>query len=442
MATLTFFKFDRVIQVDDPVEGTSVTVQELVNAIREYEEELDFFDYGHICNAFGKQDLGGGVQVGITLELINDWRIQFETPGPSTTITVYVKGGNLVAVNSFSNNPIKPSDYVTVIIAQSTSPSIITPASDDHLLYLLSSLLGRQKSVGSSFYWNPSSGSDTNDGTTPSTAVFTFSKALTLATAGAGDSIFCVSSHTSGSVTITETLNINTANLKVHGPGINAKLIPTATTAPTVNVAADNIEVSGFYIETAATGTQNALTIDGDNVLIRDSWIGAARGHGIAITSSARFRVLSTVIENCGASGTGDGINLGTSTTQALVSKAIIYNCKNGIVISGTSISDNIIENCLIYKNTTNGVNIADSTVTRTTLRSANTITNNGAGTPAEQVVDSGTDTYQEAPSGGESAGTIAAAVWDEAIGSHVDAGSTGKTLKDAKLKATLASLK
>ena len=77
MATLTFFKFDRVIQVDDPVEGTSVTIQELVNAIRDYEDELDFLDYGHICNAFGKQDLGGGAQVGITMVLINDWRIQF-----------------------------------------------------------------------------------------------------------------------------------------------------------------------------------------------------------------------------------------------------------------------------------------------------------------------------------------------------------------------------
>lgn len=36
----------------------------------------------------------------------------------------------------------------------------------------------------------------------------------------------------------------------------------------------------------------------------------------------------------------------------------------------------------------------------------------------------------------------IADAVWDELIGSHSTAGSTGKVLKDAKTKATLASLK
>src|SRR3990172_4341438 len=174
MATLTFFKFLRVIQVDAPVEGTSVTIQELVNAIRDYEDELSFLDYGHIANAFGKQDLGGGAQVGITMVLINDWRIQFESPGAPPTITVYVRGGNLVAINSFNNNPIKPSDYVTVIIAQSSSPTIITPPEDLNLLYLVESLRGNNASIGNIWYWDPVNGSDTNAGTQPGDAVQTF----------------------------------------------------------------------------------------------------------------------------------------------------------------------------------------------------------------------------------------------------------------------------
>src|SRR4030042_2726779 len=111
MATLTFFKYLRVIQVDDPVDGTAVTCQDLINAIRDYEEELDFMDYGHIANASGKQQLSETEFVGITLELINDWRVQFESPGPPTTITVYVRGGNFGATNSYKHKHTKASDY-------------------------------------------------------------------------------------------------------------------------------------------------------------------------------------------------------------------------------------------------------------------------------------------------------------------------------------------
>ncbi len=77
------------------------------------------------------------------------------------------------------------------------------------------------------------------------------------------------------------------------------------------------------------------------------------------------------------------------------------------------------------------------SGVTRTTVRSANTITNNTSG----NTQDLGTDTYIETPAGGASASDVADAVWDELIASHTISGSTGKTLKDAKTKATLASI-
>jgi hypothetical protein len=215
------------------------------------------------------------------------------------------------------------------------------------------------------------------------------------------------------------------------------KLIPTSTSNPTISVTANNVEISGFYLETAASGSQNAIEIDGDNVLIRDCWIGGAQSHGISVTSSARFRMLTSVIENCGASGTGNGINLGTGTTQALISKAIIYNCKNGIVLSGDVVNDNIIENNLIYKNTGYGINISTG-INRTTVRSENTIINNTSG----NTLDSGTDTYIETPAGGASASEIADAVWDEVISGHTTSSSAGKTLKEIKTKATLASLK
>src|SRR3989344_4714294 len=199
MATLTFFKYDRVIQVDSP--QTVVTIQDLLNQIRLYEEQLINLDYATVANAYGKQPLGGGSYVGITLELINDWRIAFEArPGPSTILCT-VSGGNIVAINQYSNNPIKPTAFTQVVIAQSSSPTIIQADPDYATLYLLESLRGRSKSIGSIWYWNPTGGSDANDGLTPAKAVATFAKAQTLASAGTGDIIFALATASGGITT-------------------------------------------------------------------------------------------------------------------------------------------------------------------------------------------------------------------------------------------------
>lgn len=442
MATLTFFKLNRVIQVDDPVEGTAVTVQELVNAIRDYEEEVDFLDYSHICNAFGKQDLGGGVQVGITLELINDWRIQFESPGAPPTINVYVRAGNLVAVNSFSNNPIKASDYVTVIIAQSTSPSIITPPEDLNMLYLIESLRGRHATLGSIFYWDPTNGLDTNDGTQPAEAKATFAAAQALATAGANDIIFCLANDASGITTVDdEVLNITVPSLKVRGPGYSFQLKPSAITTDVVTIGADNVEVSGFYIEPKASGTGHGIkiyTASGtvDDTLVKDCWIKSAPGNGIDVSNATRTTIDTCAIETT----TGKGIQFGNSTSLSKVRQCIISGSTgDGVDLTGTGITDNIFEGNLIYNNTGIGLDI-NSGVVRTIVRLHNNFTGNSASTEND-----GTGTYIE--TGGavtpDDIASIVDGVWDEVITTgHAIAGSAAKVLKDAKTRATLASIK
>ena len=65
-------------------------------SIRDYEDNGQNMEVAQIANATGKQALGGGVLVGITLELINDWRIAFSGWTGPTTQSVSVGGGNLV----------------------------------------------------------------------------------------------------------------------------------------------------------------------------------------------------------------------------------------------------------------------------------------------------------------------------------------------------------
>lgn len=430
-----FDKTNLLITVEAP--ATTIAIQDLHDEIRLFEERNQNLEVGQIMNASGKQSLGGGVNVGITLELINDWRLQFEARAGPTTIGCTVTGGNLVATNQYDNNPISATAYTQVTIAQASSATIATPPSDDHILYLLSSLRGKQRGVGSFFYWNPTSGSDSNDGTTAGKAVATFATAQTLASAGTGDTIFCLASHSSGTTTVTETLNITKANLKVMGPGHTFQLAPTATTDPTITIAAANVEISGLYIKTATTGSQNAVTVSTNNAFIQDCWITNVRGNGINISGSSRTQVASCVVEHCGTSGTGDGIKLGNTTTETLISKCIIFDNINGVSLAGTGLADNILENNLVYQHSGYGVTVG-SGVLRTHVRSGHTFNKNTAG----NTQDLGTDTLIETQAGGASAGEIADAVWDEVISGHVTSGSTGKTLKDAKTKATLASLK
>jgi len=121
---IEFNKTDKLVLVTSG--QVSVTIQELIDEIRDYEDNPVNMEIAQIANATGKQALGGGVSVGITLELINDWRIAFSGwQGPSEQ-AISIVGGNLVATNSFNNIPVAPDDSPNtyMFIAQSTSASI------------------------------------------------------------------------------------------------------------------------------------------------------------------------------------------------------------------------------------------------------------------------------------------------------------------------------
>lgn len=437
---LVFDFYNSIIEVPSP--DVTLDMQYLINQIRDNEDELSpGMSYSKIADASGKDSLGGGVYTAITVRLLDNWRVRFEARIELTQCTI--SGGNLVG--GPGGNPIAPSANTQVLNLSSASGTIATPTTSNentNLKYMLASLGTSQRAIGNVFYWDPHSGSDANTGLTPTAAVQTFAKALTLVTNGAHDVIFCLSSDPSGITTVTETISIpaDKNTLKLRGPGYVFQLAPITYTDPTISIAADNVEISGFHISTAGSGSENAIEVSGSNALIQDCWIENVRGHGIVLSDSNLSVVSACAIDTCGTSGTGDGINLGNSTQATTVSNCIISDSVNGIVLSGTSVTDNVFENCLVYKNTTNGV-IIDSGVNRTILRGGNTIVNNGSDSE-DNTVDNGIDTYVETPAGGASATEIADAVWSEVISEVTTPGSAGKMLKDAKTKATLASLK
>ena len=102
---------------------SSISIQELVNQVMEWEELPFNLTHERMLKAAGKQDLGGNVKVGITCTLLNA-RLKFEERDEWTTCLVY--GGNLVAINEQGASifPIEPSPFVTVALAQSSSATI------------------------------------------------------------------------------------------------------------------------------------------------------------------------------------------------------------------------------------------------------------------------------------------------------------------------------
>ena len=123
---LLFDKVNRIITVESP--DTEITIQTLINTIRDWEDELVNLEVAKVADASGKDDLGGGLAVGTTLKLLN-WKVKFEDrPGPDW-VGCGVTGGNLIAVdaNNAPMNPIEPSSYVTVTVEKAVS-AVITAA--------------------------------------------------------------------------------------------------------------------------------------------------------------------------------------------------------------------------------------------------------------------------------------------------------------------------
>lgn len=127
MPSFTFFweESPRIIQVNAP--DTVVTVQQLVNAIRQAEAEIGNLDDDHLIDAVGKDDLGGGIETGIVLTLRNA-QIKFEDrAGPDWTRCI-IQGGTVVRADG--GDPIKESNHCFVVVNNQVGGVIATASGD------------------------------------------------------------------------------------------------------------------------------------------------------------------------------------------------------------------------------------------------------------------------------------------------------------------------
>lgn len=320
-----------------------------------------------------------------------------------------------------------------------------TRAAISQVKFLIESGRRHHAGFGQIVFWNPTLGSDTYAGETPSRAKATYAACEALITDPEGGTIFLLGGA-SGDTTVTERINITKEKIRLRGPGKSVILKPTDTTGPTITMSASNCYVSGVRVQTATGSAADGIYINSDWAVVEDVYVESCTGNGIYIIGGSHHEILGVDITSCG----GDGLHVyNADRTRISVSKSgapnRIQRCTgNGITIDSTSSSvrskDTLIEHTLLHHNgpyeIENKANSSMTIIRKTVYASP---WSSGAA-----ILDSGSSSHNELLEIAATADTaaIADAVWDELLAGHVTADSAAKILKDAKTRATLASLK
>lgn len=121
--SLSFGHSTKLISVPQ-ADAQPLTMQALINAIRTEEASERGITEPQIASAAGKDDLGGGVYTGITVNLASTWKLNFSAGAYQATVS----GGNLSDALARINNTGSPQVLVQAsAAATAVSTSGSTP---------------------------------------------------------------------------------------------------------------------------------------------------------------------------------------------------------------------------------------------------------------------------------------------------------------------------
>jgi len=114
----------RVMTVADP--SVALLTQDLHDTARVLEQSERGMTEDSIINSAGKEDLGGGLFVGITTTL-QDTVVGFAARGGPTFIRCTITEGNIVAVDTVpaAISPIETTAFTHIVLENSTSAALL-----------------------------------------------------------------------------------------------------------------------------------------------------------------------------------------------------------------------------------------------------------------------------------------------------------------------------
>jgi hypothetical protein len=205
------------------------------------------------------------------------------------------------------------------------------------------------------------------------------------------DCMILVSGNGAGATTLTEAVNLTKSYFFIRGPGRDF-IWTRSGPGDTISVSGDGVELSGFQLETAASGSGNGISFAAaDFLLVQNVWVNDTRGHGISLSNCSNAQITNNVFEGTGLSGAGHGISIddsgGGSDENAI--SCNIFSAVQGDAIRATGantvhthIFNNKIHDCTGW-----GINI------QTGVQDTLVIENNAAGNASGNFNDSGTGT-------------------------------------------------
>jgi len=193
--------------------------------------------------------------------------------------------------------------------------------------------------------------------------------------------------------TIAGTTTISKRYTFIRGPGRDFVITRTGN-GDTLAVTADGVELSGFQLETAATGSGDGIqATDADFLQVRDCWVNNTQGDGINILRGENCQIRCNVFTDTGQGGSGEGIHIrGTagSSNRNHIEQNVFHACAGDAVL----IEDGTTNQTYIHHNTFEGnagygVNVGASST------DAFLADNHYGGNVSGDVNDAGTDTIR-----------------------------------------------
>jgi len=121
--TVDWSQSPRIITIQSP--SVSCSMQDLYDTLRWLEATDAAMDDASVVEGSGKENLGGGTKVGLTIKLL-DAKVAFEARSGPTWVLCSLDGGNLVAIDSNGDDidARHPTAYVTIDRTSSASATL------------------------------------------------------------------------------------------------------------------------------------------------------------------------------------------------------------------------------------------------------------------------------------------------------------------------------